>query len=188
MQSFKISKFTNEKFENRYTYFPKLSNISILRYENNIVQGCPHVFLYALKHFGDKDGVRWSRFNPFLSLNKCFEQYCNRSGIIHSQFSHIYFKKPRTNKNTTFIVAVFLSLLDTFLGSNEAYHELFDNYHKRSMSVRKTMSKSQYVPSRTFVNVNNAKEINHFHLVYISRLRPCRHSIWQMRASWLLAC
>ena len=63
----KFSKFQIPKVQQvRYTDLPTFSEFQILRYENNICQGCSQMFSCTFKYFGDKYGARGSRFSRFF--------------------------------------------------------------------------------------------------------------------------
>ena len=69
---------------NRCTYLPKVSEFQILRYKKCYFQGSPIFVLYSLKYFGDKYGVRGSRFG------RCFGSSRNHpKGIAIDQESLI---------------------------------------------------------------------------------------------------
>ena len=90
LSNFRISKFqnsNNSKLNNktvRYTYLPTFSEFQILRYENDMFQRCPHIFLYFLKRFGDKYGARGSRFGHVFGRS---ENVLKRIAIDHESLS-----------------------------------------------------------------------------------------------------
>ena len=101
--------------KNRYTGLPKFSGFQILRYENNIVQGCSDTFLFFLKYFGDKYGVRRSRFGWFVGRSRNHpnsiaidqESLISLSGIIKKpKPPHNYIKKPRKAQTTLFFCRI----------------------------------------------------------------------------------
>ena len=86
-QSFKASKFkipklqfsTFRNFENGnsksevaewYTGIPTFSDFQVLRYENKLFKDAPIFFLYLLKYFRDKYGVRGSRFGHMFGRSR----------------------------------------------------------------------------------------------------------------------
>ena len=97
-------------------------------WENNMYQGCSHNFVYCLKYFGDKYGVRGSRFGNNFGRSKNVpesiaidqEPLINHFGINKVPQKTIIIFKNKEQSNTRFLFCRILGLVrPRFLDSKE---------------------------------------------------------------------